>query len=352
MNQVTIIIQMFQALPDALKKVCLDCLMGNSTLDSKKFTDLIELILSHNHTAMGDRPHCAHCHSEHVIKNGHKGETQRYLCKDCGRTFVITNNTILFSTKKKLDTWEKFLECVMNKFPLRRCADVCKINLKTAFIWRHKILDALQNMHNEVVINGVAEADETYFRVSYKGNHKKSTFQMPRKSRKRGGESSKRGISSEQACVLCSVNLDGLSIGMLSNLGRPFVMDLEAVFSQRIERGSILVTDSFRGYSKLAYENGLTHIAIPRGKHTNGAFNIQTVNAYHKDMKKLIQFQFSGVSTKYLNNYVVYHNFVNFAKGSFSEKLDILKDFVFTTRLTDRYQTIQTREPVPVLRAA
>jgi transposase-like protein len=240
----------------------------------------------------------------------------------------------------------------MNKFPLRRCADVCKINLKTAFIWRHKILDALQNMHNEVVINGVAEADETYFRVSYKGNHKKSAFQMPRKSRKRGGESSKRGISSEQACVLCSVNLDGLSIGMLSNLGRPFVMDLEAVFSQRIERGSILVTDSFRGYSKLAYENGLTHIAIPRGKHTNGAFNIQTVNAYHKDMKKLIQFQFSGVSTKYLNNYVVYHNFVNFAKGSFSEKLDILKEFVFTTRLTDRYQTIQTREPVPVLRAA
>ncbi len=69
-------------------------------------------------------------------------------------------------------------------------------------------------------------------------------------------------------------------------------------------------------------------------------------------MKKLIQFQFSGVSTKYLNNYVVYHNFVNFAKGSFSEKLDILKEFVFTTRLTDRYQTIQTREPVPVLRAA
>jgi hypothetical protein len=40
-------------------------------------------------------------------------------------------------------------------------------------------------MSNEVVLEGIVEADETFFAISYKGNHKKSkTFKMPRDSRK------------------------------------------------------------------------------------------------------------------------------------------------------------------------
>lgn len=36
-------------------------------------------------------------------------------------------------------------------------------------------------MADEVVLDGIVEADETFFAVSYKGNHKKSkTFVMPR----------------------------------------------------------------------------------------------------------------------------------------------------------------------------
>ena len=39
---------------------------------------------------------------------------------------------------------------MIEKYPLRRCArkcaKICEINLATAFAWRHKILDALQNM--------------------------------------------------------------------------------------------------------------------------------------------------------------------------------------------------------------
>ena len=229
MNQLSILKQMFESLSEQEKNSFLDYLKGEPQKDTKPFGDLMQLILSHNH-ADADRPCCPHCKSVHVVKNGHKGTTQRYMCKDCRKTFVITNNTILFSTKKPISTWEKYLECMMNKFPLRKCAEICNINLSTAFEWRHKNLDALQNMHNEVTINGVAQADETYFSVSYKGNHTKSDFRMPRDAHKRGASDEKRGISKEKACVLCSVNLDGLSIGKLSNLGRPYVGNLKAVF--------------------------------------------------------------------------------------------------------------------------
>ena len=33
----------------------------------------------------------------------------------------------------------------------------------TAFLWRHKILDALQNMADDVTLDGIIEADETFF---------------------------------------------------------------------------------------------------------------------------------------------------------------------------------------------
>ncbi len=351
MNQLSILKQMFESLSEQEKDNFIAYLKGEPQKDTKPFGDFKKLILDHNY-ASADRPYCPHCRSSHVVKNGHKGGAQRYMCKDCKKTFAITNNTILFSTKKEISTWEKYLECMMNKFSLRKCADVCEIGLSTAFIWRHKILDALQNMHNAVTINGVAQADETYFSVSYKGNHTKSDFKMPRDAHKRGASDEKRGISQDKACVLCSVNLDGLSIGKLSNLGRPYVKDLEAVFDNRIEKGSILVTDSFRGYSKLAFTNELTHVRIPRGKHKNGAFNIQTINAYHSELKRLIQRNFKGVSTKYLNNYVVYHNFVNFAKGDFSTKLNILEEHTFTTQIQEKSKEIQIREAVPVLRNA
>lgn len=56
----------------------------------------------------------------------------------------------------------------MNKFSIRECAEVCNISTQTAFNWRHKVLDALQNMQSEAHLKGVVEADETFFALSYK----------------------------------------------------------------------------------------------------------------------------------------------------------------------------------------
>ena len=54
------------------------------------------------------------------------------------------------------------------------------------------------------------------------------------------------------------------------------------------------------------------------------------INNYHSQMKKFINGRFNGVSTKYLNNYIVWHNFINWAKGSSEEKREIFTTFVFS----------------------
>lgn len=116
---------------------------------------------------------CPHCQSAHFVKNGKTNSNQRYLCKACRKTFVEQTGTILFSMKKDISVLEKYVHCMIEKYPLRKCAKICNINLATAFSWRHKILDALQKMMKQVELDGVVQTDETFTTISYKGNHKK-----------------------------------------------------------------------------------------------------------------------------------------------------------------------------------
>lgn len=197
---------------------------------------------------------CPICGSIHIVRNGHRKDgKQRFICRDCNKSFVINTNSITAGTHKDFDTWQKYIDCMMNGFSIRKAAEVCEINTKTAFIWRHKILDTLQNMQSDVLLNGIVEADETFFAVSYKGNHKHSKyFTMPRKSRHRGSSIHTRGLSKEQVCVLCAVNRNGLSYAKVGKLGKVSKMCLEIVFNNRIKENSTLCTDKEKAYRKFS----------------------------------------------------------------------------------------------------
>ena len=207
-NEVNILKQLYYNLNDADKTAFLNSINQsshevNSALSPKKVTL------------------CPHCGSVHFVKNGTKLGHQRYLCRECNKSFVQNSGTILFRTHKGINIWQKYIQCMIDKLPLRRCAEECGITLPTAFAWRHKILDALQNMMEEVKLEGIVEADETFFRISYKGNKKFSNSHLSMEAKKRGTGAAKRGISKEQVCVPCAVNLAGKSIALISNLGKP-----------------------------------------------------------------------------------------------------------------------------------
>ena len=288
---------------------------------------------------------CPHCGSVHILKNGHRNGRQRFVCKDCRTTFGLTNNTILHQSKKDLAVWTLYINCMMQKLPLRKTAKICRMNLATAFAWRHKVLDALTNMMEGIKLDGVVECDETYELVSFKGTR---PCNMPRPSRKRGGVAEKRGLSQEQVCITCGVNLGHQSVGRISNLGKPSCKELASVLDGHVAADSVMVTDSHRGYCKLADAYRVSHIRIPRKKHVSKGFNIQLVNSYHSELKRMINGRFKGVATKYLNNYVVWHNLVNFANGGEEEKEMVMRDFTLTTKCLSFWKKNLTRPAIPV----
>ena len=311
-------------------------------------TDTPEIKAESGFNSIKTKVTCPHCHSNHFVKNGFRGEIQRFICKDCKKSFTTRTNTITEHSKKSYETWCKFLECMMNGMSIRRSAEVCGINKDTAFIWRHKVLDALQEMQSSVKLDGIVETDETFFPLSFKGNHEKSTnFVMPRKAHKRGKQVHLRGLSREQVCVPCSVNGNGLSVARISNLGKVGTKDLEFAFRNQITEDSVVCCDGATAYKKYAQNHKLDLIQLKSGKSKIGNFHVQHINAYHSVLKTWIR-RFNGVSTKYLNNYLVWHNFVNYANESYTEKKNILENFVFTVSKTVLCKNVSFRNPVPV----
>ena len=88
---------------------------------------------------------------EHVVKNGKRNGAQRYLCKQCNKSFMANTNTILERTHKPLETWNKFIECMVHGMSVLKTAGVCNINKNTACVWRHKVLDALFQLSNIII---------------------------------------------------------------------------------------------------------------------------------------------------------------------------------------------------------
>ena len=71
-------------------------------------------------------------------------------------------------------------------------------------------------------------------------------------------------------------------------------------------------------------------------------FSVELVVVHRNDSSN------RGVATKYLNNYLVWNNFVNYARESYKEKEQILTDFVFTTETKVLCKNVPVRNPVPI----
>lgn len=56
---------------------------------------------------------CPHCGGVHVQRNGHRKDgAQKFVCRDCGKSFVSTTNTAVKGTRKSPEVWDKFMKCM------------------------------------------------------------------------------------------------------------------------------------------------------------------------------------------------------------------------------------------------
>jgi len=192
-------------------------------------------------------------------------------------------------------------ECILAGFSVRKTAKICNVHNNTAFRWRHRFLENLKSIKADH-LQGIVEADETYFLRSEKGN--KNLTRIPQK---RGGKAAKRGLSEEQVCVFISRDRNKNTFDRIFDSFT--AKNLTEEFLNIMDKDALFCSDSKSVFKKFVKENNISHGVLNSSKGERvkkGIVHIQNVNSYHSKLKDWMS-RFNGVATKYLENYLSWY---------------------------------------------
>lgn len=246
---------------------------------------------------------CPRCGSVAIVKKGHNPDgSQRWQCRDCKRTFSQVRDTLIGRSKLPVAKWMMYVECFVDCLPLRECAVRCEVSLRTAWLMRRRLLKCLERFLPKFVAGAgmSVQLDETYLRESFKGNHRKGKFVLPRPARHRGGSLHKRGLSKEQICVMTGVTDSNTAFAVLS--GRGVISKQRAIESLagRIGRGTHVMADEAAAYPGAMEALGAVFERVDAKSH-----RINRINTFHSNLDGFLA-GFKGVSTKHLQSYLTW----------------------------------------------
>lgn len=265
--------------------------------------DVIKKLLASETTA--DIPNCPYCRSARAIRYGHKCGKQRFLCKQCGRTFVTTTNTVMSHSHFNKAVWQEVISDTVQGNAIEYTAHRLGINHRTVFDMRHKLLLALQELPEteQTMLAGVSELDETFVLECYKGRPLPET--AGRRARKHGAKAQKRGISNEYVCICTGIQRRGDAYAATANRAKPDAEELTEIFKGHIAQDTLVLCDGLKSYRSLTAATGCTVKDCHKLRdEEKGFFNLNTVNGFHSFIKRRYHF-YRGVATKYLNRYNV-----------------------------------------------
>lgn len=242
-------------------------------------------------------PHCPHCKSDKVHRNGTANGLQRFKCHGCSKTYNALTGTPLAKLRMK-GKWIAQAAALRDGLTLAQVEKELDISHDTAFRWRHRFL-ALPKDIKAQLLAGIIETDETFFLESKKG-----CKTLARRARNRGGRAKKRGTSKEQVPVLVSRDRAGATTDCV--LKADDEVNVTAALKPVLSKDAVLCTDGSKVLAASARVIGILHKSVNLAagiRVLDGVYHVQNVNAYDSRLKGWLQ-HFHGVSTKYLDSYL------------------------------------------------
>lgn len=138
-----------------------------------------------------------------------------------------------------------------------------KIRHTSLFFVRHKIMLALEDLQeiSPAMIEDVVKADETYVPESEKGT--KFGPGAKRKPRKCGTPAAKRGLSDEKIYISTAVQRKSGDLVVKSeNRARPSTKDVADIYTGRVKKGTLFLTDEMNADPKLGKALGLSIVNV------------------------------------------------------------------------------------------
>lgn len=271
-------------------------------------------IISHN---KDEELFCKHCGCK-IYKNGKtKNAVQKYICSGCKKTFSETTNTVTYHSKITFDIWKNVIDNLLDGFSLRRISEENNISLLTSFRLRHKVLSTLTTFIENIELKGKIQSDEKYFSINLKGTKPQN---MPRYSKKRTSKkASYTGISHHKICVVSAIDEYDNIVLKIAGLGRGTSDMLEQQLGRYIKNVKQLTADSASAYQSFCKNHSINLVTIPSGFYSDGINNIAEINCVHSQLETWL-YKFRGVSTRHLQEYLNWFNFIFTMKKRFDLK--------------------------------
>ena len=259
---------------------------------------------------------CPHCASKNIIVHGKTNSGNiRYKCKSCLKTFTNDINSIFFNSHNQSPVWEAYVKSMLEGDTIRESANKCGISLRTSFIWRHKILDALSSKKDLLPLDGSYNIGTMYYKA-FKSKHKEESVYM--------------GIA-------VAINEKGESKSVLSSVNRVSPESVDKSLSSQIENSKETVSPHPEILRDLAPHNKLK-LCKPSGV----KYKFKRIEQHKVDVYDFTK-RFKGLSAKYLSNYLTWFDLRN--KMNEDDLVKIISNIAFN----ERFEDVTDRPEVPDL---
>lgn len=253
---------------------------------------------------------CARCGSKKIIKYGYNNKTQRFECKNCGRTFSSTTGTMFYASNTDFETWSAFIDCEIKGLTLVEEAYTIHKSKTTCFNMRQKLYKAAEKVQRDVLLKGDVEMDCTFLPISFKGT---KPGNMVRKSKRRGKHKrpihkTKTENKEPQLCIYTAMDEDDNIIFKAANCGG----ERESTYMQYdefIDKKARIIGDysaQLRGYIK---KTNRSSDLIPADEKdrliftTESGNSLSEVNELHSELKKEWRSR-HGISVRHIQGYI------------------------------------------------
>lgn len=264
---------------------------------------------------------CPHCHSKRFIRYGHVGSNrrERYLCKDCRRTFVSSEGTVYYRGRLGQHDVRNLLDLLNAGTTIKGAAGRAHINKNTSLRYRHMLLRFMKNASRKPVLSGKVEIDETY-----RG-----------RSGRTGKGTKKKGISRQKEGMAIGTDSSGKVALCDLKAGHPTLKSLRRAWKGRIKEGSTVVHDSLHGYKGLfSPSDGRTEVWV-KSKVPEQETMLSDLNKACSGLKWFLR-KHRGIKKRYLKYYLAWYEFVQ----NFSPTNTEFEELVFGKYLQKQLTTL------------
>ncbi len=263
-----------------------------------------------------DGVHCPHCDSSDVARKGEIHRWGRWNCHSCKSSFTVMSKTMFQYTKIPLQKWFAGICLVVNakkSISSYQLARDLEMKQKAAWYMLTRIRAEMAKKE-DVLLQGIIEADETYIGGK------------PRRRKDKDGNlppASKRGRGTKKTPVIGVVERDGnVKAQVATDLSHASIRDF--INDSVNVNESILMTDEFRSYQ--AIEDIMEHNVIKHKEkqYVDGDVHTNTIEGFWSLLKRAWYGSHHHYRKRYIGLYVAEACF----KYNNRENPNIFSDFL------------------------